>query len=124
MCPRRTLSVTSRTAKNPANSFVNPWVSRMNSSAKQFPPAARSQLAHGARSCPAVLGTALKNRPELPPPGRNMPEQDGVRQGGKLGRRLGRDSPLVERLQADGLRAFDRASCTARPVGKGSLTLF
>src|SRR5260370_17028428 len=38
MLPRRTFSATSRTAKNPANSFVNPWVSRINSSAKQISP--------------------------------------------------------------------------------------
>src|SRR5213595_3728019 len=38
MEPRRTFRETSRTAKNPANSLVNPWVSRMNSSAKQASP--------------------------------------------------------------------------------------
>src|SRR3954451_21237464 len=38
MLPRRTLRETSRTAKKPANSLVNPWVSRMNSSAKETSP--------------------------------------------------------------------------------------
>src|ERR1700733_2764806 len=38
MLPRRTLRETSRTAKKPANSLVNPWVSRMNSSDNQIPP--------------------------------------------------------------------------------------
>src|SRR6478609_6185880 len=38
MEPFRTFRETSRTAKNPANSLVNPWVSRMNSSAKQTSP--------------------------------------------------------------------------------------
>src|SRR4051812_43114165 len=55
MVPRRILSETSRTAKNPANSFVNPWVSRMNSSAKQIPPeparSARPSLLRLTRLC-------------------------------------------------------------------------
>src|SRR5258706_8139850 len=38
MLPRRTRRSTSRTAKKPANSLVNPWVSRMNSSANQISP--------------------------------------------------------------------------------------
>ena len=38
MLPRRTRRSTSRTAKNPANSLLNPWVSRMNSSANQISP--------------------------------------------------------------------------------------
>src|SRR5437868_401480 len=41
MLPRRTFKATSRTAKKPANSLVNPWVSRMNSSAKQISPVSR-----------------------------------------------------------------------------------
>src|SRR6266404_6240073 len=38
MLPRRIRRSTSRTAKKPANSLVNPWVSRMNSSANQISP--------------------------------------------------------------------------------------
>src|SRR5258705_13189669 len=38
MLPRRTRRSTSRTAKKPANSLVNPWVSGMNSSANQISP--------------------------------------------------------------------------------------
>src|SRR5882757_2425318 len=38
MLPRRTRRLTSLTAKNPANSLVNPWVSRMNSSANRISP--------------------------------------------------------------------------------------
>src|SRR6202011_4292511 len=49
MLPRRTLSATSRTAKNPANSLVNPWVSRMNSSAKQISPISHRRDASRAR---------------------------------------------------------------------------
>src|SRR5258708_11899507 len=46
MLPRRTLRATSRTAKKPANSFVNPWVSRMNSSAKQISPISHHREVH------------------------------------------------------------------------------
>src|SRR6266567_9265654 len=89
MLPRRTLSATSRTAKKPANSLVNPWVSRMNSSAKQTSPnqpRLRSPVARGqfflfGQALPDVLETV----PDLPPPGRNMPSTAGIRQGGKLG---------------------------------------
>src|ERR1700726_1041971 len=87
--PRRTRRSTSRTAKNPANSFVNPWVSRMNSSANQISPISHrrdtpSRVANfsNRQVLPDVLEFVL-DRP--PPPGRNMPSTDRVTQGGKLG---------------------------------------
>src|ERR1700760_4057865 len=53
MLPRRIFRSTSRTAKKPANSLVNPWVSRMNSSAKQIPPQAVVAVSHArGQSCP------------------------------------------------------------------------
>src|SRR5712672_2889125 len=105
MLPRRTLRATSRTAKKPANSLVNPWVSRMNSSAKQTSPKSAA-LAKSRRARPifSLFGQALpdvlETVPDLPPPGRNMPSTAAIRQGGKLDRRQGAPPvlapPLVE----------------------------
>src|SRR5207253_2184800 len=91
MLPRRTFRATSRTAKKPANSLVNPWVSRMNSSAKQISPVGRLREIARARPifpCSGRLcGTSLETVPSPPAPGRNMPSTVWVRQGGKLPRR-------------------------------------
>src|SRR4030081_2804794 len=89
MLPRRTRRSTSRTAKKPANSLVNPWVSRMNSSAKQCSPINHrcevpSHVADFFLTS-QVLPDVLEPVPDLPPPRRNMPSTVGIRQGGKLG---------------------------------------
>src|ERR1700744_2047090 len=80
MLPRRTFRSTSRTAKKPANSLVNPWVSRMNSSANQISPISRHrdvpsrvtdlfvnrQVPQGAAKC------TLEIRPGNPFPDRRL----------------------------------------------------
>src|SRR5882672_3164680 len=89
MLPRRTLRPTSRTATKPANSLVNPWVSRMNSSAKQTSPISPRRDVPSRVANFSLFGQALpdvlETVPDLPPPGRNMPSTAGIRQGGKLG---------------------------------------
>src|SRR5580698_5368665 len=77
MLPRRTLRATSRTAKKPANSLVNPWVSRMNSSVNQISPvghyarnaAARDHLfrssGFASRPGPAASGAEYAVKPHL-----------------------------------------------------------
>jgi hypothetical protein len=64
--PRRILRETSRTAKNPANSLVNPWVSRMNSSDNQIPP----QTIAAASLTPRVAIFSLQ---QVPPRGSEIP---------------------------------------------------
>src|SRR3954471_749388 len=69
MLPRRTLRLTSLTAKNPANSLVNPWVSRMNSSANLNSPigeACEVPFAH-RRIAESRFHDALGNVPNRPP---------------------------------------------------------
>src|SRR4051794_16156392 len=89
MLPRRTLRATSRTAKKPANSLVNPWVSRMKSSAKRTSPKSAALREVPSRAADLFLyGQALpdvlETVPNPPPPGRNMPSTAAIRQGGKL----------------------------------------
>jgi hypothetical protein len=104
MLPRRTRRSTSRTAKNPANSLVNPWVSRMNSSANQISPIshrreALSRLAEFLPTRQVFPDTSGSPVPGRPPPAGNMPSTAWVTQGGMLG--IGQsdrdaDSPIVE----------------------------
>src|SRR6266404_9546462 len=60
MLPRRTRRSTSRTAKKPANSLVNPWVSRMISSANQISPVSHR------RDVISRVAIFFKNRQVLP----------------------------------------------------------
>src|SRR5258708_4842389 len=94
MLPRRTRRSTSRTAKKPAKSLVNPWVSRMNSSANQIPPVShRREVGFAGLKFPdrQVLPSYLGNPvPDRPPPNANMPLTARFTQGGKLGIRRGR----------------------------------
>src|SRR5437879_6398719 len=90
MLPRRTRRSTSRTAKKPANSLVNPWVSRMNSSANQSSPLSpraksRSRAANFCSHRQVLPGRPGKSVPDRPPPERNMPSTGPVTQGAKLG---------------------------------------
>src|SRR3954462_10130110 len=109
MLPRRTRRSTSRTAKKPANSLVNPRVSRMKSSANQIPPSPMPRPPRMANHCyPQLFAVAIEMVPQEPSPARNMPSTTRLAQGGKL--QIGRmpspeDSPLVQ-LPAAGIESL------------------
>ena len=131
MLPRRTLRATSRTAKKPANSLVNPWVSRMNSSAKQISPISRRRDV--PRAWPIFPCSGRLSRTSWKPSracrlrAGICRQRHGIRQGGKLTR--------GKRTRRFRMRHKSNcASCPARPVarrfsrrrraGKPSLTVF
>ena len=79
MLPRRTLRATSRTAKKPTNSFVNPWVSRIRSVTRFSQPCcaidgtqrlpawgARRTACHRYRIAPSSERSGLLGRLEPP----------------------------------------------------------
>jgi hypothetical protein len=69
------LEATSRTAKKPANSLVNPWVSRMNSSAKQISPVSRRPRFRSRAANFSLFGQALRDVLEtVPSPAASGPE--------------------------------------------------
>src|SRR5207253_1536229 len=112
MEPRRTFRETSRTAKNPANSLVNPWVSRMNSSAKQTSPISHRREVHSRVAdysfhrlvLPDVLERLRTGRLR----GRNMPSSEPVRQGGKTARFPPPDAFAISRIPAAGPQRLRR----------------
>src|SRR6185312_1576701 len=109
MLPRRTLSATSRTAKNPANSLVNPWVSRMNSSAKKFPPAGHARLAP-----PAFLKPSAPSGPVVRPP-RTAASGGGIcRHCTALGKAESLGNPTLARLAALAVSRSIATVCPAR----------
>src|SRR5581483_3221938 len=114
MCPRLTFSETSRTAKNPANSLVNPWVSRMNSSAKYFPPAAPGRFEPCAARFLAHGPVSHKRSENLPQP----PSGAGIcRHPGELGKA---ESSKAAGLGADPAWSFVAAGkLPSRPPADG-----
>ena len=85
MVPRRTRRSTSRTAMKPANSLVNPWVSRMNSSANQYSLLSFRSVSPARLSFVAARPVRMRldiiSDPVAFP--KNMPSMDRVRQGAK-----------------------------------------
>ena len=129
MLPRRTLRATSRTAKKPANSLVNPWVSRMNSSAKQISPISHCREAPRAWPifpCPAGSPeTSWKPSRTCRLRAGICRQRQGIRQGGKLGMAGARPVPVRHKSNCATDRSVDRPAISATPgAGKPSLTVF